>query len=127
MVGLFGPMPFFCSDSRIFTLRDIKRDRASKFAEHAVIGRKPVPEYIGEETDKISFTIRFDSVRGIAPDVGLPLLSKLREQHLALPLLIGPHYYGNYVIESVSEDHKFHNGFGLCLIAEATISLREVP
>ena len=51
------------------------------------------------------------------------MLAKIREGHKAWPLLIGPHYFGDYVIEYVSETHKYHNGLGICLIAEATIDI----
>lgn len=124
MVGLLGPMPFFCSDTKVFTIRGVSRERASRFAEHAVIGSKPVLEYVGEDSDRVTFSIRFDSNLGIPPDIGLPMLAKLREGHKAWPLLIGPHYFGDYVIEYVSETHKYHNANGICLIAEATIDLR---
>ncbi|WP_282163915.1 phage tail protein, partial [Turicimonas muris] len=83
MVGLLGPVPFFCSDAKVFTIKSVRRERASRYAEHAVIGRKPVLEYVGEDSDRVNFTIRFDSNLGIPPDVGLPMLAKIREGAVA--------------------------------------------
>ncbi|WP_282164359.1 hypothetical protein, partial [Turicimonas muris] len=52
------------------------------------------------------------------------VLTRKTSNFATSPLLIGPHYFGDYVIEYVSETHKYHNANGICLIAEAAIDLR---
>ena len=126
VLGMFGMVPFVCSDSVMLTFRDLKVSKSSKFASHEVFGKKPVLEYTGESSDSVSMTVRFDSQFGFPPAVGLTLLNKLRMQHIAYSLIIGGEYFGKFVIEQVNENRKFFNGFGVGLIAEAEIQLIEV-
>ena len=90
-----------------------------------MIGRKPVLEWIGEEPDMISFKIRFDSSLNSPPETGLFLLKQMLDSHKPQRLLLGPRYMGKFVLESISEERRFHTGLGACQIAEATISLTE--
>lgn len=78
VTGLFGTLPFVCSSNIVNTFKDVNRDLATKYARHDVIGRKPVLEWIGEESDKISFKIRFDSSLNSPPEAGLFLLKRMR-------------------------------------------------
>ena len=40
--------------------------------------------------------------------------------------MIGGEYLGRFVIESVSEERRFHTGAGVCIVAEASVELSEV-
>lgn len=125
VTGLFGTLPFVCSSNIVNTFKDVNRDLATKYARHDGIGRKPVLEWIGEESDKISFKIRFDSSLNSPPEAGLFLLKRMLDSHKPQRLLLGPRYMGKFVLESISEERRFHTGLGVCQIAEATISLTE--
>lgn len=125
VTGLFGTLPFVCSSNIVNTFKDVNRELTTKYARHDVIGRKPVLEWIGEEPDRISFKIRFDSSLNSPPETGLLLLKRMLDSHKAQRLLLGPRYMGKFVLESISEERRFHTGLGVCQIAEATISLTE--
>lgn len=125
VTGLFGTLPFVCSSNIVNTFKDVNRELTTKYGRHDVIGRKPVLEWIGEEPDRISFKIRFDSSLNSPPETGLLLLKRMLDSHKAQRLLLGPRYMGKFVLESISEERRFHTGLGVCQIAEATISLTE--
>ena len=58
--------------------------------------------------------------------VGLPLLEKLIDQHLALPLIIGGGYVGMMVMDKYDVHHKFFGKGGGCIVAEVSVSFSEV-
>lgn len=125
VLGMYGMVPFVCSDSVMLTFRDLKVSRQSRYASHEVFGQKPVLEFVGESADTVSFSVRLDSEYGMVPSVALVLLDKLRLQHKAQALVIGGEYFGTFVLESVGETRRFHNGWGVCTVAEADLNLLE--
>jgi len=57
MIGYFGDdIIFEISDTKIYNFSGFKRDTASRYATHEIIGEKPVTEYIGPGLCTISFT-----------------------------------------------------------------------
>lgn len=125
VLGTLGSLPFVCAYGYVLTFSDLSREHSTRWAEHEVIGKKPVLEYVGENLATVSLKIRFDTSLGVPPLVGLLRLKKMRENKLYKTLIIGGEYLGRFVIESVSEERKFHTGAGVCMIAEATVSLKE--
>ena len=125
VVGVFGNVPFVCSHGKVLTFSKLTRERKTRWARHEVIGKKPALEWIGEDLNSVSLDIRFDMNLGTPPIVCLKALEKMqgsKEPHI---LLIGGEMLGRYVIESVSENRKFHSGAGVCVVAEVTIGLTE--
>ena len=120
-----GQLPFICSYGKVFTFNDLSKDQSVRWATHAVIGQKPILEYIGEDLAKVSLKIRLDASLGIAPAVALLRLKRMMENKKYKTLVIGGEYFGRFVIKSLSEDRKFHSGNGVCTVAEVTISLIE--
>ncbi len=125
VTGLLGVVPFVCSSNVVLTFQGVSRELSTRFAHHDVIGRKPVHEWVGDDANKVSFKIRFDSSLNSPPVAGLFLLKKMMETHQPQRLLLGPEYMGKFIIESISEERRFHTGLGVCQVAEATISLTE--
>lgn len=125
VVGLLGQLPFICSRNLVLTFNSLSREHSVRWAKHDVIGKKPVIEFVGEELSKVSMTIRFDKSLGVPPTVGLDRLQRMLENKKYKTLIIGGEYLGRYVIESISETRKFHDGAGVCIVAEASISLLE--
>lgn len=125
VVGLLGQLPFVCSRDFVLTFNNLSREHSVRWAKHDVINKKPVLEFVGEELSKVSMTIRIDKSLGVPPTVGLDRLHRMLENKQYKTLIIGGEYLGRYVIESISETRKFHDGAGVCVIAEASISLIE--
>jgi phage protein U len=126
VIGMFGALPFYCSQEYILTFKDMARSSKMRFAKHDVIGKKPVLEKIGEDLRTVSFSMRLDSSLLRMPVAAAILLyTKLLEQGEAQTLIIGGEIMGKYVIESIEENRKFFTGLGVCIGAELTFSLME--
>ena len=125
VVGLLGTLPFVCASGLVLTFKDVSRELSSRWAHHEVIGKKPVHEWVGEDAQRISFKIRFDSSLNSPPSLGLFLLKKMLETHEPQRLLLWPEYMGKFIIESINEERRFHTGLGICQVAEAQITLTE--
>lgn len=124
-LGLLGAIPFVCSTSVVMTFKDLQVERSDRWATHEVIGGKPKLEYIGPQLNQVSFSMQLNSALGVTPLAALVALRELMELHEPQRLLIGPDYMGKFIIESISESRKYHNGLGICVSAEVTLNLRE--
>lgn len=125
VLGAYGSLPFVCTTGKVLTFTDLSRENSVRWAKHDVIGKKPVLEFVGYELSTVSLKIRFDTSLGIPPEIGLNHLKKMLNNGLHKTLVIGGEYLGRYVIESVSEERKYHTGAGVCVVAEATLNLKE--
>lgn len=124
-LGSLGELPFVCSMNKVRTFSDLSRELSVRWAKHDLIGQKPVLEFVGEDLSAVSLKMRFDVSLGTAPKDGLDRLKRMMENKLCKTLIIGGENLGRYVIESISEERKYHAGDGLCLVAEATVNLTE--
>lgn len=117
---------FEASANRIFTLRDLSRSGAPKYEEHEVIGQKPVLEFVAPGLDTITFNIRLDRFYGVIPEREIDRIRRSRDLGHILPLTIGGKYLGDWVITNTTEVSKNMDGSGRVIIAELSITLKEV-
>ncbi len=127
VIGVLGVLPFICSEGFVLTFNGLSRDLSTRWAQHDVIGSKPVLEWIGDDLASVNLSIRFDMSLGAPPMAGLFTLKTMMESREAHMLVIGGEFLGRFVIESISEERKFHTGAGICVVAEASITLKEFP
>lgn len=125
LTGLFGKVPFVSSSAVVYTFKDLSVSRSARWATHEIIGKKPKLEYIGPGLTEVSFNIQLNSSLGTPPLVALIMLKKMLEKKQPERLLIGSDYLGKFVIESIGEERKYHNNFGICVSAEVSITLKE--
>lgn len=125
VIGTLGVLPFVCSQGKVLTFNGLSRDLSARWAQHDVIGKKPVLEWVGDGLATVSLSIRFDMSLGAPPLAGLLALKTMMESRKDHMLIIGGEFLGRYVIESISEERKFHTGAGVCIVAEASITLKE--
>lgn len=125
LLAAYGSIPFYCSYGKVLTFNDLSVERGAKWAQHEVIGGKPVLEWTGEELVRVSLSIRFDTGLGMPPVIGLNHLKKMLENRKWKPLVVGMEYIGRFVIESISEERTWHTGAGVCQVATASITLIE--
>lgn len=57
LVGFMADIPFIVSSRFIRTFDDYGRGSAGRWAQHDIIGDKPVLEFIGPDIEKISFSM----------------------------------------------------------------------
>lgn len=124
-IGLLGQLPFVCSRKKVLTFGNLNRTLGARWAKHDLIGRKPLLEFVGPELATVTLDIRFDRSLNLPPEIGLLRLKKMLENKQYKTLVIGDEYLGRYVIDSISEERKFYDGLGFCIIATASINLTE--
>lgn len=125
VVGLFGRVPFVCSNDAVLTFKDLSVKRTARWAKHDVIGKKPVVEYIGPDLATVNFSIRLSASLGVQPLVALRELKNMLDKHRSERLIFGPDPLGRFVLESVEEERRHHGKLGICTVAEVRLTLRE--
>lgn len=106
MIGYFGKdMIFETSDDRILTFTDFKRDAASRWASHEVIGKKPTTEFIGPGLDTVSFTVNLNGNNGVKPRDEMDKWQIKARDGGAETLVIGDKPLGadKWIVKSVSQ------------------------
>lgn len=125
MIGCYGSFNFVCSEDQVRTFRDFSLERKNRWAQHDRIGGKPVLEWIGEDLATASLTIKCDVSLGVPPKKWLAKLHRMTSNGWHKKLIIGTEYFGQFVMEGVSNTYKYFDGHGNCISAEATLSLKE--
>ena len=65
-------------------------------------------------------------VLGTMPSVVIAGLKKMMQAHKPVPLLVGPQYCGQVVIEGVSVTGEHWTGIGVLQVAEVSVKLKGV-
>lgn len=127
LVGFMTDIPFVVSSLYTCTFDDYGRSSGGRWAQHDIIGAKPVLEFIGPDVEKISFTMQLRADQGISPEKMLKKLRKLRDEAKYFPLVIGGKLVGNnmWVLESIDESVSFWGMFGNMLSAKVNVTLKE--
>lgn len=125
MVGLFGSIPFVCSDVVMLTFRNLGVERSARFAKHEIIGRTPALEFVGADASEVSIDIQLNVSFGVSPASVLRSLRGMLETHLPYSLSIGPEYFGMFVLTGLSEERKAHSGAGVLISADVKLKLLE--
>lgn len=125
MLGRFGSLNFKCSAEQVQTFSSMSRKHDIRYAQHDVIGKMPMLEFVGYGLYKAEFTMRFDLSLGVKPAACLAKLHRMMENRQYKWLVIGEEFFGRYVIESIDEDVKAVAGDGTIIVAEAKLSLIE--
>ena len=127
LVGFMADIPFIVSSRFIRTFDDYGRGSAGRWAQHDIIGDKPVLEFIGSDVEKISFSMQLRADQGINPAKELEKLRKLRDNAKVFPLVIGGNMVTNnmWVLESVDESVSFWGKAGSMLSVKVNVTLKE--
>lgn len=125
MIGSLGNVPFEASTDKIRTFTNFSRSGTSRWADHPRLGKKPKLEFIGPDSDAVSFSVRLDITHGIDPERELVGLRSARDEGRVLPLVMGGKFLGDFVIDTLTENHRHYTNKGLLLVAAVDLSLRE--
>ncbi len=127
LVGFMADIPFVVSSHYIRTFDDYGRGAGGRWAQHDIIGDKPILEFIGPDVEKISFTMQLRAAQGISPANELKKLRKMRDAGKYFPLVIGSKLITDnmWVIESLDESVSFWGKFGSILSAKVNVTLKE--
>ena len=125
-IGVLGYLPFVCSDAVVNTISGMSQEHGENYAEHKVIGGRPVLEWVGRNTSTYTIEMRLDSSLGTMPSVIVAGLKKMMQAHRPVPLLVGPSYCGQVVVEGVSVTSQRWTGMGVLLVATVSVKLKGV-
>ena len=127
-IGSLGEIAFEVSNyDRILTLDNYSKSISANYAEHEVIGSKPLLEFTGAKLQTISFDIRISSYLGYNPRSQMAKLIEYCEQGAVLTFILGEARIGDnkWVIESLSEKAEQFMGNGEILSCVASVNLKE--
>lgn len=127
LVGFMAGVPFVVSKNYVRTFDDYNRSGSGRWAKHEIIAQKPVMEFIGPDTEKISFSMLLRSDMGITPNTELNNLRKMRDKGKSFSLVIGGRKIGtnSWVVESIGETVNFWGKLGGILSVKVDITLAE--
>lgn len=127
-IGSLGEIAFEVSNyDRILTLNNYSKSISANYAEHEVIGSKPLLEFTGAKLQTISFDILISSYLGYNPRKQMKQLIDYCEQGAILSFILGDEPIGEnkWVIESIDEKANEFMGNGEILSTTASVSLKE--
>lgn len=127
MIGSLGPVVFIVSADVLRTFTDFTRSSSGRYAQHEILGKKPLTQFIGPGLDTVSFSMRFDARYGINPRKELDQLTDLDRKGKALPLIIGGKGIGVglWVIKGLEQSWNQVDNRGNVLVATVNITLEE--
>lgn len=128
-IGSFGDIVFEVSSKKTLTFSEFERSGSSRWDEHEIINQKPIPEFYGPGSDRISLAILLKAELGINPIKQIEKLRKMRDKGKAAPFVIGgKSISSNYwYIEELTERHRNIDTNGNVLLIEAELNLKEYP
>lgn len=97
----------------------------SDYAEHALIGRKPKLQFVGEKLDEVRGSLRFHHTF-CDPGAELARLEQEESKHEPLALVMGNgDHKGHFVITELVIVGKQHNSIGRELAVEVEVTLKQ--
>lgn len=126
-IGSFGEIAFEVSSELVRTYDDYKRDTKARYSKHELINMSPVHEWLGEDSEEISFKMIFSVSLGVNPAEEVARLRQMCLDGDADYLVFGNAVIGNnlWVIESVSEAANAWDNAGNILVSEVNVKMIE--
>ena len=127
VVGAFGDVVFEASSLKIETVKDVKRSVKAKYATHDIVGHKSRLEFVGLEPDEITFSMQLNRDLGVNVDMEIKKLLTMLRAGEANYLILGNRAVGQgqWVLTSLTIDHKYADREGNPLYAEVDVTLKE--
>jgi phage protein U len=127
LIGAMGDVVFMASSLYTHTFDGFSRDSTARWAEHEIIGGKPVSEYLGPGTDRIRFKIHLSADLLSSPESAAKKIREMCCNGETFTVIIGGKPLSNelWCIESVGETKEYFDGQGNTLSATLDITLRE--
>lgn len=126
MIGNFGTTVFTSSSGKVLTYTALNKSAGARYAEHALILRKPLLEFTGPSLTEVTYNIRLDASHGVSPESEIKKLTDARDNGIAKPLFFGDKFQGNFVITNISESRKVTNPrTGDLWLADIALTIKE--
>ena len=135
MIGAIGSkdlddvIMFEVSPERILTVQEMIRRNNVRFAENAVLLKKPVSQYVGPAIDEISMKIMLSAQFGVHPQEEHEKLIRLQRDGTTVSIMLGSTGFGTYRWRIDKLDMKFQliDNKGFIATSPINIVFREYP
>lgn len=126
-IGSLGDVVFEASDEIVRTIRNVKLQGSAKYAEHEVIGGKPLLEFTGLDADSFTFDMFFSTSLGVIPIDEAKKLREIRDKGEAVLFVLDgePQGVGLWAITQLSEDWEHMDKNGSPHYLSVSVSLKE--
>ena len=119
-IGSYLGMNFTVSDNQILTPKNgVNRTISARFATHTPIGGKPKLEYLGRESETVSFAVELNVMHGVRPQALIQQIKRKVGKHGNL--VLGGRKMGRYALKSASIAYEDVAGSGY--VSKATVDL----
>ena len=127
LVGAMGDVVFMASSLYTHTFDDFSRDSSARWAEHEIIGSKPVSEYLGPGVDKVRLKIHLSADLLPSTEAAAKKIRRMCQNGETFTVIIGGKPLSNelWCVESVSEAKECFDGWGNTISADLDVTLRE--
>lgn len=105
MIGSFAGVVFKVSTDEVQTFRGLTRTTRSRYANHEVIGTKPVKEYLGPGLSTMSFAMELRADLGVNPMEMIRRLDTAMASGASFPFILGGKNLGEYSILTKGEEY----------------------
>lgn len=128
IIGNLGKLIVFeVSSDKVLTFRDMTQTVKGRWATHAVIGGKPLSEFLGADQRALSLSIFLSANHGIRPRSTMDAIEKAIESGTPNTFVIGGKQVGDnkWVITDMSEAWDTIIEDGVLVSAKLSINLAE--
>ena len=125
-IGNWGNFTFYVSRSSVKTFDGLKWESSVKYATHDRHLKEPLLEFVGQEVEKMTFTMFFSAFLGVNPIKEIANLLQTMRRGEAHYLIIGPKAYGTnkWVITKLSNSLKRFDRWGNLLVASVNVTMQ---
>lgn len=126
VIATLGDYVFEVNPNKIKTFSDVNWNSSAKYAEHDRYLGDTLLEYVGCDTETISFSCKLSAGLGVNPQKELAELLTTMRNGEALRFTIGWKAYGKYrwVIESCNKKLDYFDSNGNILACDIDITLK---
>ncbi|MGP7817778.1 phage tail protein [Niallia sp. 01092] len=129
IIGSFAGVAFEVKSKKILTFNESQREGAARWENHNIIGRKPIPEFIGPGLEQFSMTIVLSVYQGVNPEKELDKLRSFRDTGKISTFILGNKSVSKnqWRIIGLKESNKHIDNRGNLLIVSVDVSMEEYP
>ena len=126
-IGYMGDIVFTVSEDYMLTMTGDEQEGSGRWAEHALLMRKPVSQFGGPGLEKLSFSVILSAAHGVNPATQLEKFRRMRDTGAVFPLVIGgkPVSQGYWRLDSVKRTGSYYLADGQLMQCTAQLSLTE--
>ena len=106
-IGHIGKMVVFeTSDAKILNFKKMQRTVKGRWTSHSRVGKKPKKQFLGPDSDQLTFTITLNAEHGVKPRKTVENIEKLIRTGKPQTVVNGSKRVGSnkYVITEISEN-----------------------